>query len=159
MTMPNLFWFTGQAGAGKTTLANLLCAELQKIRPLHKYVIIDGDDIRALYNNQDYSLDGRRKNVDFVHKLCVFLMNNNITPIVCMVSPFALQRSFFCREYNGIEIFVSCSEIRGRESYHIDYYELPHVDNDVSFQIDTTSNSDNDSFEQMMEMLHFYGKI
>lgn len=127
--MPKIFWFTGQAGAGKTELANMLKTRLireqtivqQNIVPKNiwsshipnkKFVIIDGDDIRSLWNNTDYSIDGRKANVDFVQKLCLFLKKNNIVPIVCMVSPFSEQRSTFLEEENGMEIYIHCNEIR-----------------------------------------------
>ena len=99
LTIPKIFWFTGQAGAGKTELANMLKTRLireqtivqqiyatKKISSVHlpnkKLVIIDGDDIRELYKNTDYSIQGRKKNVDFVQKMCVFLKKNDIVPIV-----------------------------------------------------------------------------
>ena len=89
--MPKLFWFTGQAGAGKTELANRLKTQLNREQtivqqnvvpkdiwnfqlPNHKFVVVDGDDIRSLYSNTDYSIEGRKANVDFVQKLCSFLM-------------------------------------------------------------------------------------
>ena len=78
--MSNVFWFTGQAGAGKTELANMLKTRLIREQtiiqqnyitqqtwssyfPNKKFVIIDGDDIRELYKNTDYSV--RSKNVSF----------------------------------------------------------------------------------------------
>lgn len=168
-TMPKIFWFTGQAGAGKTELANMLKIRLIReqtiiqhhyatkgITSLHtpnkKFVIIDGDDIRALWNNTDYSIDGRKANVDFVQKMCLFLKKNNIVPIVCMVSPFAEQRRAFIEEENGIEIYVHCNEIRGREQFHIDYYEKPtNFDNAV--EIDTTNKSVEQSFDELWKNL------
>ena len=70
--MKKLYWFTGQAGAGKTVLANELKKHFDKLGD-KKCVIIDGDDIREIYKNTDYSIDGRKANVDFVQKLCSFL--------------------------------------------------------------------------------------
>ena len=164
-----IFWFTGQAGAGKTELANMLKTRLireqtiiqQNIVPKEiwschipnkKFVIIDGDDIRELYKNTDYSVEGRKSNVDFVQKMCLFLKKNNIVPIVCMVSPFAEQRREFIEEENGIEIYVHCNEIRGREKYHIDYYEPP-VNYENSVEIDTTKKSVEQSFEELWKNL------
>jgi len=95
--MYNVIWFTGQAGAGKTVLANELKNHLQNITK-QKIVIIDGDDIRDLYKNTDYSIEGRKANVDFVQKLCTFLIKNEIVPVVCMVSPFAEQRRKFIED-------------------------------------------------------------
>jgi len=169
--LPKIFWFTGQAGAGKTELANMLKIRLIREQtiiqqnysmhkvpsghtPNKKFVIIDGDDIRALYNNTDYSIDGRKANVDFVQKMCIFLKKNNIVPIVCMVSPFAEQRSVFIEEENGIEIYVHCNEIRGREHFHIDYYEPP-VNFDSAVEIDTTNKSVEQSFEELWKTLSY----
>jgi adenylylsulfate kinase-like enzyme len=167
--IPKVFWFTGQAGAGKTELANALKTHLvreqtiiqQNIVPKNiwsdyipnkKFVIIDGDDIRELYKNTDYSIEGRKANVDFVQKLCTFLLKNKITPIVCMVSPFAEQRKNFIEENDGVEIYVYCDEIRGRENYHVDYYEKP-VKSDKTIEINTTNKSVNQSFEELWKIL------
>lgn len=146
-----IYWFTGQSGSGKTELANQL-----KIYLNHnfneKFVIIDGDDIRELFNNTDYSVEGRKNNVNFVQKMCLFLKKNNILPIVCMVSPFAEQRSTFLKEENGMEIYVHCNEIRGREHFHIDYYEPP-VNYENAVEIDTTNKSVEKSFEELWKNL------
>lgn len=80
--MKKLYWFTGQAGAGKTVLANLLKKHFEEKDEefsafgdiASKYVIIDGDDIRAIYENKDYSILGRKANVDFVQK-AMFISN------------------------------------------------------------------------------------
>ena len=59
-----IYWFTGQPGAGKTTLANMLKEELEKIRnSVYKVYRIDGDDMRELFSNKDYSIKGRVDNV------------------------------------------------------------------------------------------------
>ena len=169
LTIPKIFWFTGQAGAGKTELANMLKTRLireqtivqqtyatKKISSVHlpnkKLVIIDGDDIRELYKNTDYSIEGRKKNVDFVQKTCSFLMKNDIIPIVCMVSPFAEQRSDFIAKENGIEIYVYCNEIRGREQFHVDYYEPPFNSRN-SKEIDTTNKDLQESFDELWKKL------
>lgn len=169
--MPKLFWFTGQAGAGKTELANRLKTQLFREQtiinqnlvphdiwnvknfnlPNNKFIIIDGDDIRSIYNNSDYSIDGRKANVDFVQKLCSFLIKNSITPIVCMVSPFAEQRNKFIEENEGVEIYVHCQEVRGRENYHVDYYEKPTNSNVIS--IDTTSKTVSESFDELWRFI------
>ena len=45
-----ILWFTGQPGSGKTTL----CNEVIK-RVSEKVIHIDGDDIREVLDNKDYS--------------------------------------------------------------------------------------------------------
>ena len=65
-----IYWLTGQPGSGKTTLANNLLDHFGK----EKTMIIDGDDLRQIFDNKDYSEIGRRKNnfrkflIDFCRK-------------------------------------------------------------------------------------------
>jgi adenylylsulfate kinase len=54
-----IYWFTGQPGAGKTSIANSLIEKLPK-NTFH----VDGDDLREIFNNKDYSETGRRKNIE-----------------------------------------------------------------------------------------------
>ena len=154
--MPNkkLYWFTGQPGAGKTTLAQLLKQRIQQMNPKEKVVILDGDEIRDLFNNKDYSVEGRLKNVEMVQNCCRFLVKNDITTIVCMVSPFAIQRREIVKELNGVEIFVECIEIRGREKFHVDYYEQPmYTTSHQLININTSFKTDIQSFEILWKKL------
>lgn len=150
-----LYWFTGQPGAGKTTLAQELKSKLDRLYVgKQKVVILDGDEIRDLFNNKDYSIDGRIKNVEMVQNCCRFLVKNDIITIVCMVSPFAKQRSEIVKELDGIEIFVECIEIRGREKYHVDYYEEPKYSiAHKSISINTSFKTDIQSFEVLWKKL------
>ena len=152
--MYNLYWFTGQPGAGKTTLAQLLKSKLQLQGSDKKIVILDGDEIRDLFNNKDYSIQGRKNNVEMVQNCCRFLVKNDIIPIVCMVSPFADQRSKIVCELDGVEIFVECIEKRGREQFHVDYYEQPsYKTNYQSININTSYKNDVQSFELLWRRL------
>lgn len=151
----SLYWFTGQPGSGKTTMANLLKKKLQLMHNNRKtIVILDGDEIRSLFNNKDYSIDGRKKNVEMVQNCCRFLAKNDIITIVCMVSPFAKQRSEIVKELNGIEIFVECLEIRGREQFRVDYFEEPlYTNNYNSININTSFKTEDQSFETLWKKL------
>lgn len=152
--MQNLYWFTGQPGAGKTTLAQLLKLKLEEDFSFKKIVILDGDEIRDLFNNQDYSIDGRKKNVQLVQNCCRFLVKNDIVVIVCMVSPFSDQRSQIVKELNGVEIFVECIEERGREQFHVDYFEEPsYTNNYQSISINTSYKKDEESFKLLWKKL------
>ena len=160
--MQNLYWFTGQPGAGKTTLAQLLKLKLEEENSYkqelenscRKIVILDGDEIRDLFNNKDYSIDGRKKNVEMVQNCCRFLVKNDIITIVCMVSPFADQRTQIVNELNGVEIFVECIEERGREEFHVDYFEQPSYTRiHHSLNINTSYKSPQESFEILWKKL------
>jgi adenylylsulfate kinase-like enzyme len=142
-----VIWLTGQPGAGKTTIGEKIKEEINSLTD-KKAVLLDGDDIRLLFNNQDYSLDGRRKNIAFVQTMSDFLIKNDIIPIICLVSPFKDLRELTKQKYNTLEIFVHCSELRGREQFHVDYYEKP----DENFiNLDTTSKTIEESFETLKQ--------
>ena len=57
-----VYWFTGQPGHGKTVLSKMLIEYLEDNK--EKQVIhIDGDDLREIFQNKDYSKEGRIKNI------------------------------------------------------------------------------------------------
>ena len=145
----DIVWLTGQPGAGKTVLGQAIKKHLDKSNS-KKSVIVDGDDVRQLFENQNYSIDGRKKNIKFVQKLSQFLIGNDIIPIVCLVSPFKDLRDEVKAKYNCLEIYVHCSEIRGREQFHVDYYEVP---NENFIAIDTTQKTVEHSFEELLNKL------
>ena len=85
-----IYWFTGQPGSGKTVLADLL---KEKFLP-HAYRI-DGDEMRDLFQNKDYSMNGRVKNIDAAQKIAHYLHNQGKDVIVSLVSPYRDQREEF----------------------------------------------------------------
>lgn len=142
-------WFTGQPGAGKTELGQRLCKHLEETHGT-KHVILDGDDIRELFNNTDYSVAGRRQNVELVQKLCLYLNKNAIVPVVCMVSPFLDQREELKAKLSVLEVFVFCHELRGREHFHVDYYQQPEHG---YISIDTTGKTVEVSFGELLKKI------
>jgi adenylylsulfate kinase len=75
-----IIWFYGQPGSGKTTLAKEL---LNHIDAIH----IDGDEIREVFQNKDYSKEGRMKNLTLINNIVRFLDYKNNNVIVSVVSP------------------------------------------------------------------------
>lgn len=129
-----IIWFTGQPGSGKTTLAKEL---INKIN-LPTYILIDGDEIRDIFNNKDYSRDGRIKNIELVQNVSLFLEFKGYVPVVSLVSPYREIRENLKSRTNVLEIYIHSSEIRGRESFFVKDYEEP-LKNFI--EIDTTNKS------------------
>lgn len=141
-----IYWFTGQPGAGKTTLAKKLLTVLSK--KSHKHPIhIDGDDLRDLFNNKNYSTDGRRQNINRAQEIAKFISYKGHDVVVSLVSPYIDQREAFKAENEVIEIYVRTSEKRGRENYHVQDYEPPLK---KFVEIDTTHESESDSFAKLL---------
>jgi adenylylsulfate kinase len=130
-----IYWFTGQPGAGKTTLANHLKDGLDN-NPIH----IDGDDLRDIFQNKDYSEVGRRKNIERAQDIARFLSKMNHTVIVSLVSPYKDQREEFKEKLGDLiqEIYIHTTDIRGRENFHVKDYQPP-TSNYIN--IDTTNIS------------------
>ena len=132
-----IYWFTGQPGSGKTVLANLL---KEKYLP-HAYRI-DGDEMRELFKNKDYSMKGRIANIDAAQKIAHYLHNQGNDVIVSLVSPYLDQREEFkdIMEWQLQEIFVHyniAETRRGREEYHVVDFQKPifdYLDVDTTFE-------------------------
>ena len=91
---------------------------------------IDGDDIRELFNNKDYSEIGRRKNIELAQQIAQYLHNKGENIIISLVSPYKDLRDKFKEKMgnNLLEVYVNTNEIRGRESFFVNNYELPTND-------------------------------
>jgi adenylylsulfate kinase-like enzyme len=137
-----IYWLTGQPGAGKTTIA----LELMK-NTTSPTIHIDGDDLRDIFINKDYSELGRRRNIERAQEIALFLSGKGYTVIVSLVSPYKDQRDDFKKISDVIEVYVHTTEIRGRESFHVSNYEPP-TENFID--MDTTNKSIEDSVNNIL---------
>ena len=139
-----IYWFTGQPGAGKTTLSNGLMNRLSLVNFIH----IDGDDIRDIFQNKDYSENGRRQNIQRAQDIAQFLNAKGNNVIVSLVSPYKDQRDNFKQNSNVVEIYVHTDEIRGREQFHVQNYEPP-TENFI--EINTTNTTVDECVEKIIK--------
>jgi len=118
-----IIWLTGQPGAGKTTIAK----EIVNLQSSADWINIDGDDIRAIFDNKDYSEQGRRKNIELAQQIALFLHKKGRNVVVSLVSPYKDQRDDFKIKVgeNIFEAYVHTTEIRGRENFHVQNYAPP----------------------------------
>jgi len=83
-------WLVGLSGAGKSTIGRQAYG-LWKKRELNT-VFIDGDEIRAIFNNdnneKDYSIEGRKKNVQRIVEICNWLDKQEINVVCCVLCIF-----------------------------------------------------------------------
>ena len=67
MINDKIIWLTGQPGSGKTTLANELKNRIEKNSK--DVMIVDGDDLRNITTNKDYSRKGEKTILGQLKKL------------------------------------------------------------------------------------------
>ena len=141
-----IYWFTGQPGHGKTTLAKAMLSHLasQGIEAFH----VDGDDLRALTTNADYSRGGRENNIRRAQLLAHYLQSKGQTVVVSLVAPYRDIREELKATAEVTEVYVHTTETRGREEKHASDYEAP-LDNFID--IDTTGKSVEDSLQQVLD--------
>lgn len=116
-----IIWLTGQPGSGKTTLANELLNAIKE----KKSINIDGDDLRLLNKNKDFSKEGRIKNISTAISIARFLASKNYICILSIVAPYKFLRDELKEEFSFLEVYLFTDEIRGREDYFADDYEEP----------------------------------
>lgn len=143
-----IYWFTGQPGHGKTTLAKALIAHLREIGM--ELFHIDGDDLRALTSNADYSRTGRIANIRRAQTIAHYLHNQGKTVVVSLVAPYRELREEFKNATEVTEIYVHTTETRGREAKHANDYEAPHSG---FIDMDTTGISVDESLSHLLDLL------
>ena len=137
-----IFWFTGQPGSGKTTLGKAL------IEKLGDGFHIDGDDLRGLSANVDYSEQGRINNIRTAQAIAMFLDNKGHNAVVSVVAPYKWLRDEFKSRHKVNEIYLHTTEIRGREHYFAEDYDPP---SDDFLDLDTTNISVDECVDKIVK--------
>ena len=105
-------WFTGLSGAGKTTLATALAAELAE-RGL-KVEVLDGDEVRTnLSKGLGFSKADRDTNIRRIGYVARLLARNGVGVIAAAISPYRevrdeVRRSIEAEGAVFIEVFARC---------------------------------------------------
>ena len=146
-----IYLFTGQPGSGKTTLAKKLQMWLQTDKKNWRKSVmhIDGDKLRELFPNTDYSKEGRYKNINKAFDIAKFLDASGNDVVISLVSPYKELREEFKSQCKVQEIYCHTKKIRGREDKFALDYEPP-----TQFYIDLdTSESADETFKKLVKIL------
>ena len=164
-------WLIGPSAAGKTTISKLLYEKLNR----KNLVLIDGDQVRSLYeNNLGYDKISRSKNTYRYINLVNWLLGHSISSIVAVISPFEKDRAT-CREKieNYFEIYLKSSRderikrdkkklylpaLNGEKKNVVDVdipYEYPRKSN---FEINTENLSPEETCRKILEKIKTLGE-
>lgn len=103
---PAVIWLTGLPAAGKSTIAEALCARLRAVHP--RVELLDGDEVRRLFPETGFTREAREAHVRRVGHLASRLEHHGVIVVAALVSPYRESRTFargLCRRF--IEVHVS----------------------------------------------------
>ena len=106
-----LYWITGLAGSGKTTIGTQLYYRLREKNET-QVVILDGDILKNIVGaDTGYTYEDRLSRAKRYSQLCKFLVDQGIDVIICTIAMFDSIRSWnrkYIEKY--IEVFLDVPE-------------------------------------------------
>lgn len=132
----------GQPGSGKTTLA----------KQFPTFRNIDGDELRELFSDKDYSKEGRTRNLNRASDIAHYLHRhgNNIT--LSLVYPYKEARDYLrSLEPETKFVYLHYTGDRGKEQFQVKDFELDLLKEDV-----WTLNTSELSIEECIKQIYQY---
>jgi gluconate kinase len=130
----------GQPHSGKSTIANHIMANTSTFHN------IDGDKLRSIFVNKDYSREGRIKNLNKASDIAHYLNSTVTNVILSLVYPYKEARDYLNSLSEDVYwIYLTYKGERGRENFHVKDFEEPmeekvlHLDTS-SLPLDTCSD-------------------
>lgn len=118
----------GQPHSGKSTLASILTAKLPADN-------IDGDELRELFVNKDYSREGRIKNLNRASDIAHYMNHKNrqyVHVVLSLVYPYKEARDYLNSLTDDvIWVYLHYEGERGREKFHVKDFELDLLEENV----------------------------
>jgi adenylylsulfate kinase-like enzyme len=135
----------GQPHSGKTTLAKELGESFDPDTTYH----IDGDQLREIFQNKDFSKEGRLKNLQKASDIAAYLNFTGKDVITSVVYPYKEARDYLNSLVPDVKwVYLRYEEERGRESFHVKDFEFPFLEEKV-LQLNTSKLSVEECLKQI----------
>lgn len=135
----------GQPASGKSTLAK----ELSKVMNSEwsSVHIVDGDSVRSIFSNADYSRQGRIKNLNRISDIAKYMSHQVDVVIVAAVFPYQEARDYLNSLHSHVTwVHLSFEGERGREKFFAADFEEP---TGTSLKINTSRYAIKDCAEKI----------
>jgi len=80
-----IYWITGRSSSGKTVYAKRLKRQLQDLGG--QIVLLDGDEVRDQFSNQEYEDKDREKHIMTIANFASILEKQGFIVIIALISP------------------------------------------------------------------------
>lgn len=140
----------GQPHSGKTTLAEAM--QLEWFLQYRKsYPVVDGDEIRRIFKNKDFSKEGRLKNLNRISDIATFLQDKYELVLVSAVYPLKEARAYLESIYDNVFwVYLTYEGERGRESFHVKDFDYPESEIKNLLKINTSQFDIQESLKMIM---------
>lgn len=139
----------GQPGSGKSTIAAKL---LKTYKSAHH---IDGDKLRELFVNKDYSREGRIKNLNRASDIAAYLNSLGEDVIISMVYPYEEARSYLNSLIKNVNwIYLNYIEDRGKSSYYVGDFDNPY--NESVLELNTSTLTIEECLNEIAIYMYIY---
>jgi GTPase SAR1 family protein len=127
----------GQPSSGKTTLAQLLKTHLYERYCFDDIHNVDGDVVRTMFNNMDFSREGRLKNLKTISDISLYINRAKYDyTIISAIYPYLESRIYLkqnCEKWKipFLSIYLTYDKPRERENYHVKDFEVPSKSEEI----------------------------
>lgn len=114
----------GQPHCGKTTLARKLVGD--------QSWNIDGDELRELFKNKNFTREGRIQNLNRASDIAHYMNSLGSDILLSLIYPYKEARDYLNSLTDNVRwIYLTYEGTRGREGYHVKDFEVPGEDEKV----------------------------